>query len=191
MLAEHDHKARLLELNAPWACAWPVIVADPPWQFGDALGDRGAAANYDTMSALDIARLEPRVADDAVLFLWRVASMQQEAFEVMRAWGFDLKTELVWVKATARGRRHFGMGRIFRAEHEVCLVGVRGKPKVLRHDVRSTFTAQVGRHSEKPEAFFGIVERMYRGPYLEMFARRRREGWTPWGREAPREERRG
>jgi len=106
-------------------------------------------------------------------------------------WGFTPKTEIVWLKKTAHGNRWFGMGRTVRAEHETCIIATRGRPKVLNHSVRSTFvtdfaglSAQVGRHSEKPEEFYKIVETLFDGPYVELFARRQRPGWTCQGDEA-------
>ncbi len=120
-----------------------------------------------------------------MLFLWRVASQVEEAYRVVRAWGFVPKTEIVWVKKTSTGKRWFGMGRVVRAEHEVCVVAKRGRPEVLVKNIRSTFEAPAGRHSEKPEAFYtGIVEKLYAGPYVELFARRQRPGWTCLGNEA-------
>ncbi len=163
-----------------------VLVADPPWRFSDRLpgNGRGAAKHYSTLSQVDILRFPlPPLARDAVLFLWRVSSMQAEALDVARVWGFTVKTELVWRKQTATGKRHFGMGRIVRAEHETCLVATRGRitPKV--RTVRSTFRAPVGRHSEKPERFYELVEELFDGPYVELFARRQRRGWTCMGDE--------
>jgi len=125
----------------------------------------------------------PDLADDAVLFLWRVASMQEEALSVIRAWGFTPKTEMVWIKKTARWKRWFGMGRIVRAEHETVLIATRGRPTVRTRVVRSTFEAKAGRHSAKPEEFYAIVEQLYAGPYVELFARRQRPGWTCEGDE--------
>jgi len=163
-----------------------VVVADPPWHFGDALPGktRGAARNYDLMTVAAICDFAlPRLTRDAVLFLWRVAAMQAEALEVVRAWGFTPKTELVWLKRTKNGKRHFGMGRIIRAEHETCLIATRGRPKPKVLNVRSTFEAKAGRHSQKPEAFFDLVETLFDGPYLELFARRKRDGWRCCGDE--------
>src|SRR5262245_60848188 len=158
-----------------------VVLADPPWQFTDKLpGDgRGAVKHYPclTVAALCAFPLPP-LADDCTLFLWRVASMQQEALDVMRAWGFTLKTEIVWLKQTQTGKRWFGMGRTVRAEHEVCLVGTRGRSVTKSKSVRSTFTAEAGRHSAKPPEFYAIVEALRDGPYVELFARRQRAGWT-------------
>jgi site-specific DNA-methyltransferase (adenine-specific) len=140
--------------------------------------------NYRTMSVAEICAFKlPLLADDCRLFLWRVASMQEEALAVMRAWGFTLKAEMVWLKRTTNGKMHFGMGRTVRAAHEVCLIGVRGKPKVLSHSVRSVFSAPVGRHSEKPDEFFRRVEELSPGPYVELFARRQRIGWDALGDE--------
>jgi N6-adenosine-specific RNA methylase IME4 len=181
-----------------------VIAADCPWLFDDNLPGkgRGASKHYGCLTTYEICKLcdwddriptimDQPIADDAVLFLWRVASMQQAALDVVRAWGFTVKTEIVWLKKTSEGQRWFGMGRITRAEHETCLVCTRGRPEVLDHSIRSTFTtdfeglsAKAGRHSEKPEAFYDIVEKLYKGPYLELFARRQRPGWTCLGLEA-------
>lgn len=182
-----------------------VVCADPSWLFNDHLpGEtRGASKQYDCMTTYDICRLatddqmrimNQPVAEDAVLFLWRVAAMQQSALDVARAWGFTVKTDLVWLKKTADGLRHFGMGRTLRAEHETCLVATRGRPEVLNHSVRSTFvtdldlnglSARTGRHSQKPEEFYAIVESLFNGPYLELFAREKRTGWTCIGDEVP------
>lgn len=170
-----------------------VICADPPWQFGDKLPgpSRGAEKNYGCLSVKDICEFPlPLLADDATLFLWRVASMQQEALDVIQAWGFTLKTEIVWLKKTRFGKRWFGMGRTVRAEHEICLVATRGKPETLSHSIRSTFEldcdgieAITYDHSAKPEAFYRIVEELREGPYVELFARHHRVGWTMLGDE--------
>ena len=95
--------------------------------------------------------------------------MPQEALDVMTAWGFEPKTEIIWLKKTCTGRRWFGMGRTVRAEHESCLVGTRGKPVTRSRSVRSTFEAVAGRRSEKPERFYDIVEALREGPYVELF----------------------
>ena len=118
-----------------------VVVADPAWQFGDSIqGGRGAIYNYDCMSVREVMRFPlPPMLDDCLLLLWRVAAMQEEALRVMDTWGFDQKSELVWLKKTKTGKRHFGMGHYVRMEHEVCLIGVRGRPKINDRAIRSTF----------------------------------------------------
>jgi N6-adenosine-specific RNA methylase IME4 len=164
-----------------------VVVADPPWAFGDKLPGktRGAERQYRTMSVERICDMQlPPVADDAFLFLWRVAAMVEEAYLVCRHWGFVPKTEFVWEKLTVTGKPWFGMGRILRASHEICIIATRGRPRPLIRNVRSRFAAPVGRHSQKPEAFFDLVEKLDAGPYLELFARRQRPGWTCLGDQA-------
>lgn len=168
--------------------AYACLVADPPWRFGDKLPGpgRGAEKHYPTLSIADLCAFAlPPLAADAYLFLWRVSSQVAEAYRVVEAWGFTPKTELVWVKRTETGRRWFGMGRTLRAEHETCIVAVRGRPTVLNRSTRSTFEAAAGRHSAKPEAFFDLVEALVPGPYVELFARRQRPGWTCLGNEIP------
>jgi N6-adenosine-specific RNA methylase IME4 len=160
------------------------VLADPPWKFDDALpgAGRGAAKHYCCLSVEELCAFPlPPITDDCVLFLWRMAAMQQEALDVIAAWGFTLKTEIVWNKLTTHHKRWFGMGRIVRNAHEVCLVGTRGRPVRRSRSIRSTFDARVGRHSEKPAAFYELVEALYDGPYVELFARRRRPGWTSLG----------
>lgn len=176
-----------------------VLCADPPWLFGDSLpGEaRGASKNYGCMKVEDICTMTlPPLADDCVLFLWRVAAMQQEALDVATVWGFDVKTEVVWVKKSKTGKRWFGMGHTLRAEHEIALVGTRGRPRALCNNVRTVIDdvetglfdfegveAPALGHSRKPERFYEIVESLFEGPYVELFARRPRAGWTTIGNQ--------
>ena len=165
-----------------------VLCADPPWSFGDKLpgASRGAERNYGVMSIDDLCAFEiPAMEPDAYLFMWRVASQVEEAYRVVRTWGFVPKTEIVWRKLTSRGKPWFGMGRTVRASHETAIVAVRGRPQPLGHSERSVFEATVGRHSAKPEEFYDLVERMCAGPYVELFARRQRPGWTCLGNQVP------
>ena len=169
-----------------------VLEADPPWLFGDRLPGRwrGAAKHYECMPSKDIARVAlPPLANDCVLLLWRVAAMQEEALSVVRAWGFKPKSEIVWVKTTKEtedtGAVHlaFGMGRQVRACHETCIIATRGKVKPLHHSQRSVFFAPRQKHSQKPSAFYDLVEAMYAGPRARLFARSERPGWVSFGDE--------
>lgn len=163
-----------------------TIVADPPWPFDDHLPGpgRGSSKHYKLMDLEAIKNyVLPPMADDCRLFLWRVASMQEEALQVVRAWGFTPKSEIIWCKTTTHGKDHFGMGRQVRMSHEACIIAVRGRPQVLSRSVRSIFDAQYTKHSGKPEMFFDIVESFSSGPYCELFARRNRSGWTCLGDE--------
>lgn len=167
-----------------------VLEADPPWSFSDSLPGktRGAARNYPCMRVDAIRRLVlPPLHDDCVLFLWRVSAMQEEALSVVRAWGFTPKSEIVWVKTTRPSedvgatRLAFGMGHYVRASHETCLIATRGRAKPMHHSQRSVFFAERGRHSAKPESFYDLVEAMYAGPRVRLFARSERPGWTSIG----------
>jgi len=163
-----------------------TLVIDCPWPFADRLPGpgRGAGKHYPTMTIEQLEQLElPPLEPDCMLFSWRVSAMQLEALHLMAHWGFAQKTELVWNKLTKCGKRHFGMGHILRAAHEVCLVGTRGRAQVLDHSIRTTFEAKVGRHSVKPEEFYQLVERLSPGPYTEVFGRRPRRGWQVLGND--------
>ena len=168
-----------------------TITADPPWRMKDPLPGpkRGASKFYPTMTIGELCVMPlPPIADDAHLFLWRLASMQEEALELVRAWGFAPKAEVVWVKKTVNDKRWFGMGRQVRMEHEVCLIATRGRPKVKSHSIRSVLEARAGAHSEKPEQFYAdIVQKLCYGPYCEIFGRRSRKNWTIIGNEVDEE----
>lgn len=167
-----------------------VLLADPPWSFKDKLsGDgRGAEKHYKVLTQADIEAFAlPPLDVDALLFLWRVSSQVEEAYRVVRAWGFEPKSEIVWRKLTPNGNRHFGMGHYVRAEHETCIIAKRKGARAIIRDrsVRSVFEAKTGEHSQKPEAFYRIIEQLAPGPYVELFARSRRVGWTSLGDEVP------
>lgn len=186
--------------------AYRCILADPPWAPKDKLPGktRGAARQYSVMRTADVMAFlvdqQIHVADDAILFLWRISSMQRDALDVAEAWGFRIQSEVIWQKITKRGLPWFGMGRTVRASHETCLIGMRGScaKLITGKGVRSTFSAPVpvdgdGKyiHSAKPNEFFTqIVEPMIgtpddSGPYIELFARKRRYGWRAVGDQLP------
>ena len=168
-----------------------TLIADPPWAFGDSLPGpkRGAKKHYRTMSVDEICDFPiPAMEEHSMLFLWRVSSMVEEAYEVVRQWGFEPKAELVWRKLSATGDKlHFGMGHFTRASHETCIIATRGSPPIRSRSVRSVFDAPVGAHSSKPDAFYEVVEDLTYGPFAELFARRHRKGWTCYGAELPPE----
>lgn len=180
-----------------------VLSADCPWPFDQADDIDGSRwgtieQHYKPLSMIELKLFPiPPMEYDAVLALWRVASMPQEALDVVKAWGFTAKAEIVWLKRTKTGKRHFGMGRQVRMEHEVAIIATRGKAEPKVKNIRSTFEApcpvypvghpKAGRtiHSAKPEKFYDILEELYRGPYAELFARRRRPGWDCHGNQLP------
>lgn len=166
-----------------------VICADCPWKFRDNLPGpkRGASSHYRCMTTDELCAMPIPTRDDprSVLFLWRVASMQEEALRVAAAWGYTVKSELVWRKTTATGKRSFGMGHYVRAEHEVCLIATRGNGCVSKdRTIRSTFAAPIGQHSQKPHLFYEIVRRMYPDAVrYELFARTVRPDFVQFGDE--------
>jgi N6-adenosine-specific RNA methylase IME4 len=157
-----------------------VVVADPPWQYGNKATRGAAEDHYATMTIEELCALdvESHLADDAHLYLWVTNGFLREGFDVMAAWGFDYKTCLTWVKP------QMGMGNYFRSSTEHVLFGLRGSLKTQDRSLMNWFEAPRGRHSAKPDLFYDIVEKASPGPYFEMFARRRRLGWAGWGNEA-------
>ena len=172
-----------------------ILIADPPWPFRDKLPgeSRGAGSNSSLLSLEDIQQYPiPQMKDDSVLFLWRVASMQEEALSVAQAWGFEVKSEIVWYKKTKYGKPWFGMGRSVRMSHEVCLIATRGKWKPESRSIRSVFEAKVpyngeGKviHSGKPDEFYDLVKNLTTGVRVELFARKARPGFRCYGEELP------
>lgn len=133
-----------------------IIYADPAWRYRDKAlaGERGAGCKYDVMDLEDIKRLPVKelAEDDAVLFMWVTMPFLEEAFSVMRAWGFEYKTcAFTWVKQNKKSDGLFwGMGNWTRANAELCLLGVRGKPKRADAGVHSVIISHVEEHSKKP-----------------------------------------
>lgn len=166
-----------------------VLLADPPWLHGDQLPGpkRGATKHYPCLPTERLCAFElPPLDEDCILLMWRLASMQRDALAVCAAWGFRDHSELVWNKLTKTGKEWFGMGRIVRGSHETCLIGVRGRASriVENHSIRSSFSAQVRDHSEKPDRIYEIAEALVPGgPWVELFARRRRAGWEQYGNQ--------
>lgn len=175
---------------------YKALLADPPWHFetwGEG-GNRNVTSKYSTMSVEKMCALPvgDLAAEDCVLFVWAVWPKLFEAIRVIEAWGFTYKTcAFAWIKADDRQtdfwRDDFdvqvGMGYWTRANSEVCLLATRGKPKRLNADVRQGVIEPRREHSRKPDCVHGRIERLVEGPYLELFARAQRPGWTVWGNQ--------
>lgn len=176
------------------ATTFGTIAADPPWSFKTwSDKGKGRSPDYALMSLDDIKALP--VADlalpDSVLLLWVVNPMLPQGLDVMSAWGFSFKTiAFCWAKTTLRTdvswapKYHIGLGYWSRQNIELCLLGVRGKPKRQARDVRQLIVSPRRDHSRKPEQFYSSAERLAPGPYLELFSRTNREGWVAWGNES-------
>lgn len=181
--------------------SYSTIVADPPWpQKGagtlrgrEGFGDSHGASKpmpYSTMTVAQIAALpvQERAAKDAHLYLWTTNRFLDDAFDVMRAWGFNYSTTLVWAKRPMGG----GLGGCYGIATEYVLFGRRGTLPALQRIGRNWFSWKrpydhrgKPKHSAKPEEFYGMVEQMSPGPHLELFARSKRLGWHAWGNEVP------
>ena len=165
-----------------------VIYADPEWRFEvysrDTGMDRSADNHYPTSATDAICRrpVEKIAADDCVLFLWATVPMLPDAIDVMRAWGFEYKSHCMWRKD------RIGTGYWFRNAHELLLVGTRGKipAPAMGTQWESVIDAPVGKHSEKPDKFYELIEAYFPNlPKIELNARAARPGWDAWGNEAP------
>jgi N6-adenosine-specific RNA methylase IME4 len=180
-----------------------AICPDFPWPF-DAWSKKGkqrsAERHYETWPLDRIIAFAPLIghlaAPNCALFLWIVWAQLAATLEVIEACGFEYKTcGFVWVKTTKNAsgielddlddyedlRR--GTAYHTRPGTEVCLLATRGKLLRLSKDVRQVILAPLGEHSEKPDEVYRRIERLYPGPYLELFARKPRDGWTTWGNE--------
>jgi N6-adenosine-specific RNA methylase IME4 len=165
-----------------------VVLADPEWQW-EAWSEKGidstsADNHYPTSPIEDIkARDVPSIcSDDCVLWLWATVPMLPHALEVMDAWGFKYVSHFVWVKDKA------GTGYWSRNQHELLLIGTKGKVPAPLEGTQwpSVIEAKRGKHSEKPDTVYDLIESYYPdAPKIELNARKARKGWDRWGNEAP------
>jgi N6-adenosine-specific RNA methylase IME4 len=184
-----------------------AICADPPWRFQSRTAlevanwdsRRDVEKHYQTMTIDEIKALPVRkiAAKDCHLFLWTTGPFLRQAFDVIDAWGFKYSSSgFVWVKLkrshkseqlhclpTAEADLMVGLGHTTRKNAEFCLLARRGSPKRLGRDVREIILSPVREHSRKPDEAFDRVERYCAGPYLELFSRQERPGWSVWGNQ--------
>jgi len=169
---------------------YKVIYADPPWSFktySEKGKDRSPENHYNCMSLKDICNLPVnKIAEDnSVLLMWVVDPLLDKAFEVIKAWGFKYKTVgFTWAKTNRKKMGFFtGLGYWTRGNPEMCLLATRGKPKRLNKSIPQLVVEQRQEHSRKPDIVYEHIQKMLEGPYIELFARRKREGWISWGNE--------
>ena len=164
-----------------------AVLIDPPWSFktySEKGKGRSAEQHYGCMTTKELYELEIPAADNCALFMWTTDPMLPLALDIMQAWNFAYKTvAFTWVKQNRDGSPFTGMGYWTRANPEMCLLGTRGKPRRIHKDVRQLITAPRREHSRKPDEIYERIERLVGGPYLEMFARQRRPGWSVYGNE--------
>jgi N6-adenosine-specific RNA methylase IME4 len=171
-----------------------TILVDPPWQFQNRTGkvapEHKRLSRYGTMSLDEIKSLPVSMAAAEVchLYLWVPNALLPEGLAVLHAWGFRYKTNLIWHKIRKDGGPDGrGVGFYFRNVTEMLLFGVRGKNARTLAPGRSQVNFVSSRkreHSRKPDEQYPIIEACSTGPYLELFARGERAGWSSWGNEA-------
>jgi len=159
-----------------------VLYSDPPWRYDfSSTTNRKIENQYQTMDVEDICALKVPAADNCICFLWATAPKLLEALKVMEAWKFEYKTCAVWDK------KRTGMGYYFRGQHELLLVGTKGKPGTPAAPDRlpSVIESIRTEHSAKPDIVYEMIEKMYPGrSYIELFARKKfSDRWTVWGNE--------
>lgn len=174
-----------------------TILADPPWQFQNRTGkmapEHKRLSRYGTMTIQEIAELPIPMfaADRSHLYLWVPNALLEDGLNVMRAWGFHYKSNIVWHKIRKDGGSDGrGVGFYFRNVTELLLFGVRGKSvRTLAPGRRQVnlINTRKREHSRKPDEIYPLIESCSWGPYLELFARTRRPNWTIWGNQAPEE----
>lgn len=167
---------------------YELLVVDPPWEFklySEEGNEKSASAHYQTMPIEEIKAL--RVGElargDCLLLLWSTGCMIPKCLDVMQAWGFVYKTEIIWRKTTRSGKVRMGPGYRARTMHEPILVGTIGNPH--HKAFPSIFDGVAREHSRKPEEFYRLVEQ--RAPQLtfraDVFSRQQRAGWDGFGDE--------
>jgi N6-adenosine-specific RNA methylase IME4 len=162
---------------------YPVVYADPPWKFEPFNEETGGERSvpYPVMDLDELKAMPISAMDDCVLFMWSTNSHLGDAVDLVRAWGFTLKTTAVWVKPS------IGLGYLLRNRHELLLIATRGDIPAPLPEQRpdSVIEAPRGEHSAKPVEAYEMIERMYPNlPRIELFSRSPREGWAAWGNQS-------
>jgi N6-adenosine-specific RNA methylase IME4 len=172
--------------------SYGAILVDPPWQFNNRTGkmapEHKRLNRYTTLKLKDIKEIPVSLvaAENSHLYLWVPNALLIEGLEVMKAWGFEYKTNLIWHKIRYDGGPDGrGVGFYFRNTTEIILFGIRGRLRTLKpgRTQVNIIRSRKREHSRKPDELYSIIEQCSPGPYLELFARGKRIGWDQWGNE--------
>jgi N6-adenosine-specific RNA methylase IME4 len=159
---------------------YEVIYADPPWRYTPAVKNRRIENHYPTMALKEIMDMEIPCEKNSVLYLWATASKLPDCLKVMEAWGFKYKSQLVWDKEI------IGMGYWMRGQHELLLIGTKGKfsPPIQADRISSVWRERRTRHSKKPNGIRDCIKNWFpNAKRLEMFCRYPSDGWDVFGNE--------
>ena len=191
--AEPNHASFDL-LGKVGGLAFQTVLADPPWRFTNRTGkvapEHRRLSRYETMATEEICALPVKALtiEPAHLYLWVPNALLPDGLAVMDAWGFTYKANIVWHKVRKDGGSDGrGVGFYFRNVTELLLFGVRGKNARTEAPGRSQvnyISSRKREHSRKPDEQYALIESCSKGPYLELFARGTRPGWTYWGNQA-------
>lgn len=183
--------------SMPDAGLFRTAVVDPPWPYkttdrhGKLSGyvDQArpdGAAHYGTLTIDDMCGLPVGDVVDGYLFMWCTGPFLESGFRLINAWGFQYVTAVQWLKKTRSGKLRYGAGYWYRGSSETILVAKKKNVLSVRTQQRNVFDWEYpGGHSTKPEGLQDHIEEFFPGPYLELFARRTRPGWTCLGNECP------
>lgn len=160
---------------------YDIIYADPPWRYEFCKDNADKIENhYPTLTLEEIKKLPIPCKDDSVLYLWATAPKLEEALQVMKAWGYTYKTNGIWDKES------IGMGYWFRGQHELLLVGTKGKfsPPAPKERISSLHKEKKTKHSKKPNFYRDYITNIFpEKNKIELFARQHADGWDCWGNE--------
>lgn len=178
--------------------SFATILADPPWRFKNRTGkiapEYRRLRRYPTLSLTELCALPiAQIAEPTShLYLWTPNALLPEGLAVMEAWGYRYKANLVWHKIRKDGGSDGrGVGFYFRNVTELLLFGIKGTAaRTLGPGRRQVNLLSAVRleHSRKPDDFYGLIEACSPGPFVELFARGSRSGWSSWGDQASRYE---
>ena len=171
-----------------------TVLADPPWRFQNRTGkmapEHRRLSRYHTMGLEQIKALpvSEYLSEPAHLYLWIPNALMPQGLDVLQAWGFNYKSNIIWHKIRKDGGSDGrGVGFYFRNVTEMVLFGVRGKnARTLAPGRRQVnlIASRKREHSRKPDELYDVIEACSPGKYLELFARGSRRKWTTWGDQA-------
>lgn len=176
-----------------------IVYADPPWKYKENWGNGTNEHTYSTLTVDEIKNLKVNriTSADAHLYLWVTNPFIKEGLEICKAWGFEYKTLITWVKQYSNGNPEMGMGYYFRGATEHIIFGVKGKLKIKNKITKNVvFAINPRLHSKKPSIFREMIVKCSGDlPRIELFARSNGSkleaktylGWDLWGKEADNE----